>query len=262
MVGDIRKLEGYKYTLGAAAVALLLVTMVVGTTINGARLWIRLGGVQVQPGEFSKLLLVVFLAGYLREKREVLTMTHRARAGHRLPGAPPPGPAADDDRRRAGRGRRDERHGHGAAAVRHLPGDALRRDRPRRCTRWSASRCSRPVRGSCTRRRRTCRSGSRSGSTPGRTRRTRGYQIIQSIDSIADGGVFGTGLGRSFQLLRQRHAGHPRRPDGRHLRRLGQRDRAGRRGRPSCSSTCCSATAASRWRRWPMTASRSCSPPG
>src|SRR6476620_9977516 len=51
VVGDVRRLETYKYTLGVAAVALLLVTMLVGTTINGAKLWIRVGGVQVQPGE-------------------------------------------------------------------------------------------------------------------------------------------------------------------------------------------------------------------
>ena len=41
----------------------------------------------------------------------------------------------------------------------------------------------------------------RSGSTPGSTPHTTGYQIIQSIESIADGGIFGTGLGRSFQVL-------------------------------------------------------------
>ena len=40
--------------------------------MNGARLWIHVGGLQIQPGEFAKILLIVFLAGYLREKREVL----------------------------------------------------------------------------------------------------------------------------------------------------------------------------------------------
>ncbi len=43
-----------------------------GTTINGARLWVRLGPLQFQPGELAKIALIVFLAGYLREKREVL----------------------------------------------------------------------------------------------------------------------------------------------------------------------------------------------
>ena len=92
LVGDHRKLESYKYTLGVAAVALLVVTMLVGTTINGAKLWMRVGGVQVQPGEFAKLLLVIFLAGYLREKRELLTMAHRRILGVGLPAARHLGP--------------------------------------------------------------------------------------------------------------------------------------------------------------------------
>jgi cell division protein FtsW (lipid II flippase) len=45
---------------------------VIGTTVNGARLWIHFGSLQFQPGELAKLMLIVFLAGYLREKREVL----------------------------------------------------------------------------------------------------------------------------------------------------------------------------------------------
>ena len=43
-----------------------------GETVNGARLWVKLGPVEFQPGEFSKIFLIVFLAAYLREKREVL----------------------------------------------------------------------------------------------------------------------------------------------------------------------------------------------
>jgi len=45
---DHRRLESYKYSLATVAVGLLLFTMVAGTTVNGARLWIRVGGVQVQ----------------------------------------------------------------------------------------------------------------------------------------------------------------------------------------------------------------------
>ena len=85
LLRDHRKLENYKYLLGTAAVLLLLLTMVVGTTVNGARLWLRVGGVQVQPGEFAKLLLVIFLAGYLREKREVLTFSRREVLGIGVP---------------------------------------------------------------------------------------------------------------------------------------------------------------------------------
>jgi cell division protein FtsW (lipid II flippase) len=71
---DYRRLEDYKYLFGIGAIALLFLPRlpVVGTTVNGARLWIRVGPVEVQPGEFAKIFLIVFLAGYLREKREVL----------------------------------------------------------------------------------------------------------------------------------------------------------------------------------------------
>src|SRR5438105_9124545 len=45
---------------------------VIGQSVNGARLWIHFGSLQFQPGELAKISLIVFLAGYLREKREVL----------------------------------------------------------------------------------------------------------------------------------------------------------------------------------------------
>jgi cell division protein FtsW (lipid II flippase) len=71
---DYRRLEGYKYLLGLAAIGLLGLPAlpVIGETVNGARLWVRAGPFQFQPGELAKILLIVFLAGYLREKREVL----------------------------------------------------------------------------------------------------------------------------------------------------------------------------------------------
>jgi cell division protein FtsW (lipid II flippase) len=71
---DYRRLESYKYLLGLAALVLLAlpVAPVIGTTVNGARLWVHAGPFQFQPGELAKILLIVFLAGYLREKREVL----------------------------------------------------------------------------------------------------------------------------------------------------------------------------------------------
>lgn len=71
---DYRVLERYKYLLGLASIGLLMLPAlpVLGATVNGARLWIRVGPLQFQPGEIAKLLLIVFLAAYLREKREVL----------------------------------------------------------------------------------------------------------------------------------------------------------------------------------------------
>ena len=71
---DYRIVESYKYLFGIGALVLLALPAapVIGKTVNGARLWIDIGPLQFQPGEFAKLALIVFLAGYLREKREVL----------------------------------------------------------------------------------------------------------------------------------------------------------------------------------------------
>ncbi|MDX6506033.1 MAG: hypothetical protein QOG06_677, partial [Gaiellaceae bacterium] len=71
---DYRVLEQYKYLFGLGAIALLFLPRFpgIGTTVNGARLWVHVGSFRFQPGEFSTIFLIVFLAGYLREKREVL----------------------------------------------------------------------------------------------------------------------------------------------------------------------------------------------
>ena len=71
---DYRILESYKYLFGIGAILLLALPAApgLGKTINGARLWVEIGPLQFQPGELAKILPIVFLAGYLREKREVL----------------------------------------------------------------------------------------------------------------------------------------------------------------------------------------------
>jgi cell division protein FtsW (lipid II flippase) len=71
---DYRVLESYRYLFGVAAVVLLLLPSVpgIGERVNGVRLWVDLGPLQFQPGELAKICLILFLAGYLREKREVL----------------------------------------------------------------------------------------------------------------------------------------------------------------------------------------------
>jgi cell division protein FtsW (lipid II flippase) len=72
---DYRVLEDYKYIFGVVAIVLLLLPRApgLGTTVNGARLWVHVGSFQFQPGELAKIALIVFLAAYLREKREVLS---------------------------------------------------------------------------------------------------------------------------------------------------------------------------------------------
>jgi cell division protein FtsW (lipid II flippase) len=71
---DYRRLESYKYLFGLTAIGLLFLPALplIGDTVNGARLWVQIGSIRFQPGELAKIMLIVFLAGYLREKREVL----------------------------------------------------------------------------------------------------------------------------------------------------------------------------------------------
>jgi cell division protein FtsW (lipid II flippase) len=73
---DYRSLDRYKYLLGLTAILLLALPAVpgLGRTINGASLWVGVGGLVFQPGEFAKVLLVIFLAGYLRDNREMLSV--------------------------------------------------------------------------------------------------------------------------------------------------------------------------------------------
>jgi cell division protein FtsW (lipid II flippase) len=73
---DHRALDRVKYTLGIAAIALLALPALpkIGATVNGATLWVDLGPIRFQPGEFAKIALVIFLAGYLRDNREMLSL--------------------------------------------------------------------------------------------------------------------------------------------------------------------------------------------
>ena len=86
LLPDHRVLERYTYLIGLAGVGLLLITMLFGTRINGAKLWISIGGGQtVQLGEVAKILVVVFLAAYLRDKRELLAIPTRRWMGMPVP---------------------------------------------------------------------------------------------------------------------------------------------------------------------------------
>jgi peptidoglycan glycosyltransferase len=75
LVRRIRTLERYRYTfLFLGVVALLLPSLPgIGKEINGARLWVGIGPLNFQPGEAAKVLLVVFFAAYLVDKRELLS---------------------------------------------------------------------------------------------------------------------------------------------------------------------------------------------
>ncbi|MFI7052372.1 FtsW/RodA/SpoVE family cell cycle protein [Streptosporangium canum] len=77
---DHRALQRLTYTAGAIGLLLLISPLLpfIGKNINGARIWIEIPGVgQLQPAEFAKLALIVFFAGYLVAKRDVLALAGR-----------------------------------------------------------------------------------------------------------------------------------------------------------------------------------------
>ena len=81
------RLRNYPVTLLGAALALTAVTIVRGDVVNGARLWLSLGPVRFQPSEFGRLLLALFVAVYLYERRHLVASAWRVRSLD-LPPAP------------------------------------------------------------------------------------------------------------------------------------------------------------------------------
>ncbi len=79
VVRRVRDLERYRWTLGFGGLLLLLLPLmpVVGREYFGARIWVKIGPVNFQPGEFAKILLALFFASYLVEKRELLAVSSR-----------------------------------------------------------------------------------------------------------------------------------------------------------------------------------------
>ncbi len=78
-------LADYRYLVGLLGILLLLFTIVAAREVNGARLWVRFGGIGFQPPEFAKVLLVVFFAAYLADVRELLAVSTRRVLGVAVP---------------------------------------------------------------------------------------------------------------------------------------------------------------------------------
>ncbi|MFD5099049.1 FtsW/RodA/SpoVE family cell cycle protein [Streptomyces albidochromogenes] len=76
LLRDHRVLQRYAYLSVAAALALMIVPIFF-PAVNGAKIWIRVGGFSFQPGEFAKILLAVFFAAYLAANRNALAYTGR-----------------------------------------------------------------------------------------------------------------------------------------------------------------------------------------
>ncbi|MFE5402307.1 FtsW/RodA/SpoVE family cell cycle protein [Streptomyces sp. NPDC056580] len=85
---DHRVLQRYTYISMFCALVLLILPLIpgLGANIYGAKIWIRIPGLgSLQPGEFAKIVLAVFFAGYLMVKRDALALASRRFMGLYLP---------------------------------------------------------------------------------------------------------------------------------------------------------------------------------
>ena len=88
VIRDHRILSRYGYTAAFAGLVLLLIPSVLPASIsevNGARVWIRVSGFSIQPGEFAKIALLIFFSTYLVQKRDVLALVSRSFMGIAMP---------------------------------------------------------------------------------------------------------------------------------------------------------------------------------
>ena len=95
LIREPRVLQRYTYTLGAVGLILLAIPALLPAShsmVNGAKVWITFGSFSVEPGEFARLALAVFFAGYLVTKRDALALTGHRVLGIDLPRARDLGP--------------------------------------------------------------------------------------------------------------------------------------------------------------------------
>ena len=126
-------LENYRYTIAAVGIGMTVLPRLpgIGGQVNGAYLAIHVGGVSFQPSELGKIAIVIFLASYLRDNRQMLVDRRAARARR----DDPADEAVRADAAGVGRGdgdaAGDARDRHVADVLRRVPRAALRRDRAR-----------------------------------------------------------------------------------------------------------------------------------
>jgi len=94
LIRDHRRLQRRTFTFGVAGIILLFLPLlpVIGSEVNGAKLWIKVGTLSFQPGELAKIALSIFFAGYLVTHRHSLSLVKNRFAGLSLPRAKDVGP--------------------------------------------------------------------------------------------------------------------------------------------------------------------------
>lgn len=87
LLRDHRTLRRYTYTAMIAGLVLVMLPLVpgLGVSINGASIWVRVGGVGFQPAEFAKIAFAIFFAGYLVTHRDTLALAGPKVLGLQLP---------------------------------------------------------------------------------------------------------------------------------------------------------------------------------
>lgn len=84
LLKDHRILQRYTY-ISMMVALILLVAPVFFPAVNGAKIWISIGGFTIQPGEFAKIVIAIFFSGYLMVKRDALALASRRFMGLYLP---------------------------------------------------------------------------------------------------------------------------------------------------------------------------------
>ena len=86
-IKNLDKLANYKYTIMIVGIILLMSPMlpVIGNEIYGSRIWLSIGGFSLQPGEIAKICIVIFLASYFAQNREMLSVFTHSVGPFKLP---------------------------------------------------------------------------------------------------------------------------------------------------------------------------------
>jgi len=87
LLRDYMVLERYRYVIAIGGLLLLMLPRLpgFGEQTNGAYLAIKAGPVTFQPAEMAKIAIVIFLASYLRDTRQLLVLGSRRVAGITVP---------------------------------------------------------------------------------------------------------------------------------------------------------------------------------